>query len=526
MGSLRRDLGLFEATTIIVGSMIGSGIFLGPELIARLVPQGGLMLVVWIAAGVLIFTGALCFAELGAMFPKSGGHYVYVREAYGNLPAFLNGWSLFWVSKTASIAALAAGFSLAVNDFFPAWPGWAFTALSVGVIILFSGINYVGVRHGGTVQNVATTVKVAALLGLGVMGLLWSLGGGTVTSPGAALVDAAPAATAGFAAFGLALVPALWAYDGWANASQVAEEVKEPERNLPRALIVGTLLVLGVYVVVVLIYLATLGVDGIASSSFAAGDAAEAIAGPWGRGLMTAAVIISILGTLNAVTLSGPRIYYAMARDRLFFRKVEGVHAKYATPAFSILIQAAWSIALVLLFNFEVLLNYVIVVSWVFYGLSGLALVSLRRKRPELARPFKVPLYPWVPLVFVALSAAFVVNALVEAPKDALMGALLLGSGLPFYVYWNHRKAWDRWVAREPGPAPVPVDGLSDAELALLAYVEGRGRGAFDASGAGRVIGEPDVRRVMELVTGLAAKDHVRVGYHDGMLRVTRAAAP
>ncbi|HEX2021624.1 MAG TPA: amino acid permease [Candidatus Thermoplasmatota archaeon] len=390
-GALRRELGLASAVAVVVGSMIGVGIFVGPTEIAPLLPSPGLVLLAWVLGGLLIFCGALSFAELGAALPESGGPYAYMREAYGRFVAFLTGWTGFSVGKAASTSALAVATSAVKLG--------AIAALVLGGVALLSG----------NAPALASERLVPA---------------------GGSLLDYVPA-------FGLALIPVFFAYDGWSNSTQVAEEVRDPGRNVPRSLILGTLAVGVAYTLATLVYFLALGSGGVAEDG-AAARAAARLVGPVGATLIVAAILVSITGTVNAVTLSGPRIAFAMARDGVFPRRVERI-SRWGTPAWSIVLQSAISVALVLVPPigdrplFSTLLDYIVFDSFVFYALGAAAVIVLRRRRPELARPYKVPLYPWVPLVFVLGSVAFLLNTLLTRPLEALGGLAIIAAGLPVY---------------------------------------------------------------------------------------------
>lgn len=436
---LRRDLGLVAAASVVVGSMIGVGIFLGPRVIAQHLPTPGLVMLVWVLGGLFVFCGALTYAELGSMFPQSGGSYNFIRRAYGPLPAYLAGWSGVAVGKACSVAALSVGFAETLAVFVP------LTALgqvgaALGLIALLSLVNVVGVRHAGRLGVVATFVKVGTLVLLVAVGLF-------VLAPRVPDLAAQPLMPSGaglggvLTAFGLALIPVFFAYDGWENSTQVAEEVKDPRRNVPRSLVLGVLAVVTVYALVNLLYLLALGSETLREPG-AAGRTATALLGGWGGTLVTLAVLVSIVGTVNAVILSGPRIAYAMSRDGTFFRNVDRVN-RFGTPHRSILLQSSISVFLVLLPPmgdqplFDTLLTYVIVDSFLFYALAAGAVFVLRRREPERERPFRVPLYPVVPAVFVLGSVVFLLNAFVGAPVDSLAGILIVLAGLPGYFYWR-----------------------------------------------------------------------------------------
>lgn len=471
--SLRRDLGLAAAVSVVVGSMIGVGIFLGPRVIATHLPTPGLVMLAWVLGGLLVFCGALTYAELGAAFPESGGVYAYVRRAYGPLPAFLTGWSGFAIGKAASVSALAVAF----GEFLPPLlqgmgllqPGQVLTRLGViavalALIALLTGVNVLGVRHAGRLGVVAMVVKVGAL-GVLIVGGVLLLGNRVPALVAEPLVPAGASMLPLLSAMGLALVPVFFAYDGWVNATMVAEEVKDPGRNVPRAVILGTLGVVVVYALVNLAYFLALGPANVGQSG-AAALTATALFGGWGGLFVTLAILVSIVGTINAVILSGPRIAYAMARDGVFFRGVEKV-TRHGTPGWSIALQGLVSAILVLLPPiggqplFETLLTYIIVDSFIFYGLGAAAVFVMRKQHPDVERPYKVPFYPWVPLVFIAGSALFLVNAFATSFWTSLGGVLLVLAALPGYYYWRWKNGAARvrsvrYNVREPDAAGPP----------------------------------------------------------------------
>jgi APA family basic amino acid/polyamine antiporter len=469
--ALRRDLGIFSATGVVVGTMIGVGIFLGPRVIARSLTTPGLVMLAWALGGLFVFCGALTFAELGAMMPSSGGGYAYIREAYGPFWAYLNGWSGFAVGKAASVSALAVGF----GDFLGLTRAQEILVALV-LIAAITLVNVVGVRHAGRFGVAAMALKLGALALL-VLGGLAVLGGSLPRLAAHPLAPAGAGSASLLSAFGVALIPVFFAYDGWANSTQVAEEVRDPARNVPRSLILGTLAVMLVYVLANLVYLLALG-DRVGASNFAASETASAIAGPAAAGFVVVAVLVSIVGTINAVTLSGPRIGYAMARDGLFFRKV-GELTRWGTPGWSIVLQGVIAAALVLvppiggLPLFDTLLTYVIVDAFLFYALGASCVLVLRRTTPHAARPYKVPLYPWVPLVFVGGTALFLLNAFLTDPIDSLGGVAIVALGIPGYLYWRAKGAPRRVrtmrLTMRPASGNADTDANAHAKAAASA---------------------------------------------------------
>ena len=452
--TLKRDLGLAAAVAVVVGSMIGVGIFLGPTEMAAHLPTPGLVLLAWVLGGLLIFCGALTYAELGAAMPESGGQYVYMRETYGRLVAFFTGWSGFAVGKAASTSVLAVAFGAFVLEgaillgVYPAGStltGTGTTLIAVALIVLLTAFNMLGVRHAGRLAVVSMAVKLGAI-GLIVVGGLLLLARGLPDLAAQPLLPAGETLGVGIlSAFGLALIPVFFAYDGWVNSTQVAEEVRDPGRNVPRSVILGTLAVGLAYTLVTLVYFLALGNAGVAEEGAAARTATRLV-GPVGALLIIGAILISIIGTINAVTLSGPRIAFAMARDGSFPERVERVN-RFGVPAWSIGLQGLISVTLVVLPPiggrplFDTLLDYIIFDSFIFYALGAIAVILLRKRRPDLPRPYKVPLYPVVPLAFVTLSAVFLVNTLVTRPLEALGGIAIVLAGLPIYLLSRKRRA-------------------------------------------------------------------------------------
>jgi APA family basic amino acid/polyamine antiporter len=428
---LPRKLSLFDSTSIVVGIVIGSGIFLAPNIVAKSLPSAGLIVAAWIFAGLFTLLGALAFAELGAMMPATGGKYVYLREAYGPMVAFLCAWTFFLVIWSGTIAALAVAFSAHLSHFIPLTPLFA-KVVAVALVVCLTTLNYRGVEQGVTVQNVLTVSKIA---GLGILiGAVFASGEPSSLEWSFALD--------GFSwkHLGMAIVACTFAYDGWVAISFVAGEVKEPKRNLPLSLFLGTAILITIYLLANIAYLRILSVEAIAATERVGIVVAERAMGPLGAGLIGAAILISIAGSANGSVLAPPRVYFAQARDGLFFSKFAEVHPRFQTPSFSILCQGAWSSVLALSGSFETLITYLIFAGWVFNALTVMGVMILRFKRPELARPYKMWGYPATPILFAAISLGFIINTVVAAPEPSLIGAGLILSGIPMYRYWRRRR--------------------------------------------------------------------------------------
>ncbi|MBL8227604.1 MAG: amino acid permease [Bryobacterales bacterium] len=449
--SLRRELGLWAAVSIVVGTVIGSGIFLVPKTMVANVGSPSLVFLVWVFGGVLSLAGALTYAELAAALPEAGGEYVYLRAAYGPMWAFIYGWTQMWVAKSGSIATLATAFFYYLANFYPQLEGTLATlplpvgpggapleirygqVLAMAVILLLAWINYFGVRFGGDVQIVVTVIKVVLIGAVIAIGLTASQA--TVANLG----TSAPAPVGGIAGFFAALVAALWAYDGWNNVAMVSSEIKDPQRNLPRALILGTLGVIAIYLLANAAYFLVLSSTEVATTNRVAAEMMRKVMGSFGAGAVSLAAMISIFAALNGSILTGARVPYAMARDGLFFRAIGEVHPRWFTPANSIVAMSTWAALLVLSGRYEQLFTYVIFSSWILYGMATASVIVLRRKRPDLVRPYRTLGYPVVPVLFVLVAAALLVSTLQSSPRESLMGIGIILAGLPFYRYWRQR---------------------------------------------------------------------------------------
>jgi APA family basic amino acid/polyamine antiporter len=453
---LVKGLGVYGAISVVAGTMIGAGIFIVPGTMLRQVRTPAMVLVVWVAAGVLSLFGALAYAELGAALPEAGGEYVYMHHAYGDLFGFLYGWTQFIVAKTASIAAIATGFVIYLAYFFPGLHTnlWEAT-LSIGshaiplrltglqvaaalMVLLLSGLNILGVRRSGAVQTLFTASKLLVLAILIVLGLTIGHGSWHDFRP-----FFAPAGYGSglLAAFGVATVSALWGYDGWNNLSMVAGEVKDPQRNIPRALIGGTLLVIAVYALVIIAYFYVLPASQVMGTSTVAADAARRFLGGAGGAFIAVGVMISSFATLNGSILAGSRIPYATARDGLFPRALAAVHPRFHTPAVSLVGQAVIAGLFALAGQYQSLLTIAILAEYLFYALCTAGVFVLRRREPNLPRPYRTWGYPAVPALFVVLSVCLLVNTFWHQRADSLWAIVLVGSGIPAYCLW---KAWKR----------------------------------------------------------------------------------
>jgi len=426
-----RRLGLFSGVMAVVGGIIGGGIFRTPVAVAERVGSSEMILAVWIAGGVVALAGALCFGELGQRRPRAGGGYVYLRETGGPLPAFLYGWALLLVIASGAIAAIAVTFA----DYTLALTGLSrrfALPLAIGAILLVSAINYLGVRPGAVVQNVFTLLKLLALASLVVVGLA------------AGLSPAEPPPRAAPGAFGAALVPVLFTYGGWQQTNFLAEEMVNPEHDLPRALLLGVTVVVATYLLANLAYLQVLGPAGLATSTAPAADAMRRVLGPLGGNLIAAGIAMSTFGFLHLVVLVTPRVFQAMAADGVFFPVLAQLHPVHRTPAAAILLQAVWASALVLSGSFSQLVDYVAFADWVFFGLTvaGLFIYRARDRAGTPASPeaFRVPGYPWTPALFVAASIFVVASSVIAAPRNALIGTGLLTLGVPVFWYWSRKR--------------------------------------------------------------------------------------
>ena len=434
---LPRSLGLFSAVAVLIGSTIGSGIFRTPALIARRVPAPVPMLAVWVLGGVLALCGALTYAELAGMHPRSGGIYVYVREGFGRLPAFLMGWTELLVIRASALGAIATVFAeylLRSAGIDPTLPGNAravhdLAAVAIAVTAFF---NVVGVRWSALVLNLTTTAKYGALVLL--VGVAFMIGHGDFSH--FAGVTPAAGGTLDAGLFGLALVSVLWAYDGFADVSFVSGEVRDPRKNLPRALVLGTAAVVVIYLSVNAAYLYLMPLAAVARSPLVAADAAEILIGRAGVGMVAVVVMISTFGTLAGSMMTGPRIFFAMADDGLFFRVVARVHPRFKTPWVAIMLTAGMGIAYVLARTFEQLADTFVLALWPFYALGAAAIFVLRRRRPGADRPVRVWAYPLPPLLFLLAAVLILGNALLTDLGGTALAFGVILSGLPAYWAW------------------------------------------------------------------------------------------
>jgi APA family basic amino acid/polyamine antiporter len=427
---LPRKLGLLDAAAIVVGAIIGSGIFIVPGAVARDLPSTAMIFAVWIAAGALSLFGALAYAELGAMLPYSGGQYVYLRESYGSIWAFLFGWALLLVVRSGSTATLAVGFAIYLAQFIPLSP-FFHRLIAAGIVLVLTFINCRGVMEGAAVQKTTTFLKVAGLL-------LLTAGALAVPLPWALEWSAQPGAPS-LSRFGVAMIACLWSYNGWFQVGFVAGEIKNPQRNLPLSLGGSLAIIILLYIIANIAYMKVLSIGEIAATDRVAAVVAERVFGSSGAIIFSLTILVSILGALNAGILTAPRVYFAQARDGLFFRKFGEVHPRFETPALAILLQGFWAAILSLSGSYVGLLSFAMFAAWIFYGMTVFGVIVLRRKHPDWKRPYRMWGYPITPIVFAAVSFWLVVNNLVSTPGPSLSGLLLLGSGIPAYYLWRRK---------------------------------------------------------------------------------------
>jgi APA family basic amino acid/polyamine antiporter len=446
--ALERVLGFWSAVSIVIGTVIGSGVFLVPKRMIVEVGSTKALFSVWVVGGLLSLFGALTYAELAAAMPEAGGEYVFLRESYGPFWGYLYSWTQLVVAKSGSIATLGSGLYLYLSVFAPALghsvvtipypigPGGAPLEINYGqlvsivVILLLCAVNYVGVEAGGNFQVFVTIVKMALICAVIVAGIFSGNGSLNHFHETAGIGN-------GYSGFFAALVGALWAYDGWNNVSMVSSEIREPQRNLPRALIFGTAAVMATYLLINIAYFYVLSPAQVAHTDQVAAGMMARLYGPNAARAVTIAVLISILAALNGSILSGARVPYAMARDGYFFQPLARVHLVYRTPATSMIVLCAWSCVLILSGWYEQLYNFVIFGSWILYAMTAASVFVLRRKKPGMVRPYRVIGYPIVPALFVFVAILLLGSTLVHSPRESLLGLAFMAVGVPIYFHFR-----------------------------------------------------------------------------------------
>jgi APA family basic amino acid/polyamine antiporter len=432
---LRRILGISDLVLMIVGTVIGSGIFLVPGVVLRAVGNSvPVALMVWLAGGILSLLGALTYGELSAMKPQAGGLYVYIRDCFGPFPAFLFGWTMFFVISSGSVATLAVAFGNYLGEFVRL-STLQIKIVAILMISVITVVNVLGTRQSANLLNVTTAIKVGAILSFGTL-LLWR---GTHSVFG----DANPALhpTPVIVGFGLAMISVLWAYEGWQYVTYAAGETVNPQRIFPLASLIGTAALMAIYVFANLGYLAALGASGVAGSTRVAASALGVVVSHGAGKLVAIAILISMFSAANAIILNGPRVYYAMARDGLFFQSLSRVHPRFRTPALAVCAAAIWSAVLAASGTYEQLLTYVVFVGWIFYALAAASLFIYRKRFPDLIRPYRVPGYPFAPAVFIVAALALVANTIAAQPMRAALGLAIVLLGAPAYLLWRRSGA-------------------------------------------------------------------------------------
>jgi len=449
---LVRGLGRWDATLLTVGSVIGTGIFITTADIARVLPHEGMILLVWTLGGFLTLAGALTYAELGALYPRAGGMYHYLKEAYGTFWGFLYGWACFLVIMSGGIAALAVAFGEYLGSFVPLFStrnilfslpigGWSWSVSGGQIagalaILLLTAVNHIGLREGAAVQNFLAVFRIGSIVAF--VGLAFF-----VDKPvSASVVEKLPEINL-FAAVGIGMIAALWTYDGWYGATFSAGEMRDPQRTLPFGLVWGTVIVMVLYALINLVYFVALPLDAIAETPRIGEAAAAALFGDGGGRLMSFAILVSTFGCLAATILFSPRIYLAMSRDGVFFRSLGAVNPRFHTPVRSLWAQSLWAVLLTLSGTYEQIYTYVIFGGLLFHVGTAGAVIVLRRRRPHVERPYRVFGYPWVPLLFILASILLVGNTLVEKPAESLVGLVLIAAGVPAYMWWRRHPTPD-----------------------------------------------------------------------------------
>ena len=438
-GQLRRTLGFTDLTLIAVGTVIGSGIFLVPGVVLRETgAKTGLAMLVWVAAGILSYLGALTYAEMGAMKPDAGGLYTYIRDTFGSLPAFLYGWTSFFVIASGSIATLAVAFSGYFSQILPVG-GIGARLISIAVIAVIAVVNVRGTRNSATVQNWTTGAKLTGLIALSV-GLIL-LGHASSASWTGEAVWPASFSSSLLSGVGVAMIAVLWAYEGWQYVTFSAGETRDPQRTFPRAIIIATAALVALYVLANFGYVAALGPNAAAATDQVAADAARVVFGPTAARLVGILILVSIFSAANGIMLTAPRMYFSMARDGVFFKRLAIVSPRFGTPAFAIVAIAVWSALLAITGTFEQLLTYVVFTGWIFYALGALSIFVYRKRSPDAVRPFRVPGYPVTPALFVIAAGALVLNTMITQPGRAAAGLAVVLLGTPAFFAWRSRSA-------------------------------------------------------------------------------------
>jgi APA family basic amino acid/polyamine antiporter len=435
MTGLTRTLRFRDLLLLVIGAVIGSGIFLVPGDILKLMHGSVLLaLLVWVAGGVLSLLGALTYGEMAAMKPEAGGVYIYLRDTFGAPLAFLYGWTMFTLIATGALATLASAFTKYLGELVALTPLTERLA-PLGMIAVVVAVNVRGVRQSADVQNVSTLTKAGAIVVMSAALLVF----GRQYSETANSLLPAPEKDSIWGGFALALVAALWAYEAWQYATFSAGEVREPQRNFPRAFLAGMLVLIGIYLLANLAYVVSLGPDAMMRSERIAADAVGRVLHPALAKVIALAIMISAFSAANSVQLTAPRIYYAMARDGVFFHKLAEIHPRFGTPAISILLSGAWAMVMTQFATFRELYTYVVVASWVFYALAGASIFLYRRREPQAPRPYRVPGYPWTPLLFVLAAAAVVVASVITLEKDWKFAVALgiMFAGIPAFFFWK-----------------------------------------------------------------------------------------
>lgn len=450
---LLRKMNLLDSTFLVIGAIIGSGIFMTTGFIAEYLPSPLMILIVWLLGGFFAMSGALAFAELGAMYPRAGGQYIYLREAYGPWAGFLFGWGFFWVIECGGVAALAVGFAEYFGYFVPALSTKTYLlklhllgfdySLSAGQLIaaasilFLSAINYIGIKSGIVVQNIFTFLRIAAVAVFIVLGLTIGSKAGVVSFEGLMTGDM----SFSIKFFGLALIAVLWTYDGWYSVNCAAGEIKNPGKNIPRSLILGTVSVTLIYFLMNIVYVSALPIERMKGVARIGELASTQLFGPTATFFISATIMISIFGCLSASILYGPRVFLAMAQDRCFFKSMRYIHPRYRVPTKAIVWQGIWSSLLCLSGTYQDLFEYVVFALVIFWAATGLAVIILRSKQPETPRPYKAWGYPVLPILFVLINLGVFLNTIWAQPRKSLIGLIILVAGIPAFLYWQSKES-------------------------------------------------------------------------------------